>query len=106
MMGTYDSGGSNLYIMKYDDNSSSLFQMGNLWDFDTIFKVEKGSFSRILSVVTTIKKEAVGGTTASFLVVDIIVCGVKKYPLKGGCQALMCLAFIMKKFYLVTSITL
>jgi hypothetical protein len=52
MMGTYDSGGSNLYIMKYDDNSSSLFQMGNLWDFDTIFKVEKGSFSRIHSSIT------------------------------------------------------
>ena len=47
MLGTWDSGGSNLLIMKYDNTSSSLLQMANMWDFDTIFKLEKGSFSRI-----------------------------------------------------------
>lgn len=45
IMGTWDSGGSNLYVMKYDNTSHSLLQMGNLWDFDTIFYLEKGSFS-------------------------------------------------------------
>ena len=44
ILGTWDSGGSNLYIMRYDNNS--LLQMANMWDFDTIFKVDKDSFSR------------------------------------------------------------
>lgn len=47
MMGTWDSGGANLYVMKYDNNPISLLQMANLWDFDTIFNLPKGSFSRI-----------------------------------------------------------
>ena len=44
ILGTWDSGGSNLYIMRYDDNS--LLEMANMWDFDTIFWMDKDSFSR------------------------------------------------------------
>ena len=47
MLGTWDSGGSNLYVMRYDNTDSSLLQMANLWDFDTCFRMETGSFSRI-----------------------------------------------------------
>lgn len=47
MMGTWDSGGANLYVMKYDNTSSSLLCMANMWDFDSIFRQPKGSFSRI-----------------------------------------------------------
>ena len=47
MLGTWDSGGSNLYVMRYDNSPASLLQMANMWDFDTIFKLPKGSFSRI-----------------------------------------------------------
>lgn len=49
MLGTWDSGGSNLYVMRYDDTPSSLLQMANMWDFDTNFKVGKGEFARIHS---------------------------------------------------------
>lgn len=34
ILGTYDSGGSNMYFTKYD-NDQSLLMMGNLWDFDS-----------------------------------------------------------------------
>lgn len=47
MLGTWDSGGSNLYVMRYDNSPASLLQMANMWDFDTILKLQKGSFSRI-----------------------------------------------------------
>ena len=46
ILGTWDSGGSNLYVMKYDNTTTSLLQMANMWDFDTIFKLEKGSLTR------------------------------------------------------------
>jgi len=46
ILGTWDSGGSNLYVMKYDNTEKSLLQMCNLWDFDTAFKMEQTAFSR------------------------------------------------------------
>ena len=46
ILGTWDSGGSNLYVMKYDDTQNSLLEMANLWDFDTIMKMPEGDFSR------------------------------------------------------------
>lgn len=46
ILGTWDSGGSNLFVIKYDDSSTSLLKMANMWDFDTIFKLEKGSLTR------------------------------------------------------------
>ena len=49
ILGTWDSGGSNLYIMRYDNADSSLLQMANMWDFDSSFKMEKGEFARIHS---------------------------------------------------------
>ena len=47
ILGTWDSGGSNLYVMKYDNTDETLLQMANMWDFDTIFSIPNGSFSRI-----------------------------------------------------------
>ena len=44
IMGTWDSGGSNLYVMKYDNTENSLLQMANMWDFDTIFNVGEYKF--------------------------------------------------------------
>lgn len=46
ILGTWDSGGSNLYVMKYDNTENSLLQMCNLWDFDTAFKMKQNEFSR------------------------------------------------------------
>lgn len=46
ILATWDSGGSNLYIMKYDHSDTTRVQMANLWDFDTIFKMGEGNFSR------------------------------------------------------------
>lgn len=40
ILGTWDGGGSNLYLSKYDDSPNSLIEAGPLWDFDTIEKNE------------------------------------------------------------------
>lgn len=45
ILGTWDSGGSNLYMTKYDDTPESKLVMGNLWDFDTSRQM-KEKFSR------------------------------------------------------------
>jgi hypothetical protein len=37
ILGTWDCGGSNMFLTKYDSNSKSTVMMANLWDFDTIF---------------------------------------------------------------------
>lgn len=47
ILGTYDSGGSNLYIKKYDNTSNSLLEMPCLWDFDSNFRMAVGTFSRL-----------------------------------------------------------
>jgi hypothetical protein len=36
-LGTWDSGGSNIYLTK-KDRGSSLLEMGTVWDFDSIFR--------------------------------------------------------------------
>ena len=36
ILGTYDAGGSNIFLTKYDDTKESKIKMGPLWDFDTI----------------------------------------------------------------------
>lgn len=46
ILGNSDGGGSNMYLTKYDSTSSSLFMMGNLWDFDMIMQTE-GKWSDI-----------------------------------------------------------
>lgn len=43
ILGTKDSGGSNLYVSKYDENS--LLEMPNLWDFDSNFCMDINEFS-------------------------------------------------------------
>ncbi len=46
ILGTWDSGGSNLFVMKYDNTDNTLLQMANLWDFDTCFRMAENKFSR------------------------------------------------------------
>ena len=38
ILGTYDSGGSNIFIVKNDSTENSLLQMSTLWDFGSIMK--------------------------------------------------------------------
>lgn len=46
ILGTWDVGGSNLYMTKYDDTPDSKFKMGPLWDFDSNTRMGGNSFSR------------------------------------------------------------
>ena len=36
ILGTYDAGGSNIFLTKHDNTNDSKIKMGPLWDFDTI----------------------------------------------------------------------
>lgn len=45
-LGTWDTGGSNIYITKYDNTQESKLMMGNLWDFDTIFKISTDDWNK------------------------------------------------------------
>jgi len=47
ILGTRDSGGSNLYITKYDSTNNSLLEIPCLWDFDSNFQIKLGFFSKI-----------------------------------------------------------
>jgi hypothetical protein len=46
ILGCKDSGGTNLFVSKYDDNPTSLLQIPVLWDFDSNFQMEEGQFAR------------------------------------------------------------
>lgn len=46
ILGTWDTGGSNIYITKYDNTEDSKLMMGNLWDFDTIFRVDAEEWNK------------------------------------------------------------
>ena len=46
ILGSKDSGGTNLYVVKYDDTPNSLLEMPVLWDFDSNFRMEPGEFSK------------------------------------------------------------
>lgn len=46
ILGSKDSGGTNLYVAKYDDTPNSLLEMTVLWDFDSNFRMEPGEFSK------------------------------------------------------------
>lgn len=46
IIGTEDSGGSNIYIAKYDNTDNSKLVMGPTWDFDTICRTQN-EFSKI-----------------------------------------------------------
>ena len=46
ILGSKDSGGTNLYVAKYDDTPNSLLEMPVLWDFDSNFRMEPGEFSK------------------------------------------------------------
>ena len=47
ILGTFDSGGSNMYFKKYDETDESLLEMPCLWDFDSNFRMTAGTFSRL-----------------------------------------------------------
>ena len=50
LLGTNDSGGSNIYLSKYDDSDTTLLQMTTLWDFGSIMHQQRReSFSGIHS---------------------------------------------------------
>jgi len=38
ILGTYDSGGSNIFLTKYDNTDNTKIKMSTLWDFDSSFK--------------------------------------------------------------------
>ncbi len=38
ILGTWDAAGANIFLTKYDNSNMSLLKMGNLWDFDTIYR--------------------------------------------------------------------
>ena len=46
ILGSKDSGGTNLYVAKYDDTPNSLLEMPVLWDFDSNFRMEPEEFSK------------------------------------------------------------
>jgi len=45
MLGTMDSGGSNLFVTKYDNSENTKLEMGNMWDFDSSFILDANNFS-------------------------------------------------------------
>ncbi len=51
LLASYDSGGSNMYMTKYDNTSASRMRMGPVWDYDSIFwsreKYKTDTFARI-----------------------------------------------------------
>lgn len=47
ILGTRDSGGSNMYFKKYDNTDNSKLEMPCIWDFDSNFEVPINSFSRL-----------------------------------------------------------
>ena len=48
ILGTFDSAGANIYLMKYDNTDDSKITMSTLWDFNSIMKTA-GQWSRIRS---------------------------------------------------------
>lgn len=40
ILGILDCAGSNYFLTKYDNTSSSKLMMGNLWDFDSVFQMK------------------------------------------------------------------
>lgn len=47
ILGTRDSGGANMFFKKQDNTSDSRLEMPCLWDFDSNYDVEPGTFSRL-----------------------------------------------------------
>lgn len=47
ILGSHDSGGTNLYVSKYDNTNESLLEMPCIWDFDSSYQMTYGTFSRI-----------------------------------------------------------
>ena len=41
LLGTWDSGGSNIYMTKYDNTPDSKIRMSTPWDFDSNYRMEK-----------------------------------------------------------------
>lgn len=49
ILGDTDPGGSNIFLTKYDNSSTSKFMMGPLWDFDKIMEIEEWAYVHTMS---------------------------------------------------------
>lgn len=47
ILGTYDSGGSNMFMTKYDSTEASIIHFGPLWDYGTVYSYDAQRFARI-----------------------------------------------------------
>lgn len=47
ILGSYDAGGSNIYMTKFDNTDQSVLKMGPLWDFDSITMNGVNNYSMI-----------------------------------------------------------
>ena len=47
ILGTRDSGGANMFFKKKDNTDNSVLEMPCIWDFDSNYDVNPGSFSRL-----------------------------------------------------------
>jgi len=47
LLGTWDSGGSNMFITKYDNTTSSKLQAGPIWDLDSAGMMGSNQFARV-----------------------------------------------------------
>jgi hypothetical protein len=52
IMSTWDSGGSNMYLTKYDDTDNSIVYMGPNWDFDSAFELNTYSTNQFARIRT------------------------------------------------------
>lgn len=51
ILGTWDAGGSNMFITKYDNTYSSKLMMANLWDFDSSYaQIDTWSTAHTISI--------------------------------------------------------
>ncbi len=46
LLGTWDSGGSNMFLTKFNEQPENKFTMGNLWDFDMIERMD-GAWAKV-----------------------------------------------------------
>ena len=54
ILGTWDAGGSNIYLMRRDDATDAKVEMANMWDFDTIMRMSN-AWSRAHSTGTSLR---------------------------------------------------
>ena len=65
LLGTWDWGGSNIYLTKYDLTEGSKVMMGNLWDFDSI-EVMTGTWSNVRGMEYFVFDELLANANSAF----------------------------------------